>query len=136
MGFKHFLHRPAARHIRLADNTGGNCRGTGNGGNGFRRRSDILRFTHRAKMLRTRLAVIGQGFKIHRGHNIVACTQICQQLRCLIVGARNGPQVVMRIDNGQLRIQRFFLMSVEPGLVNKIDPEAVGKLRCLFCHQC
>src|SRR5690606_25463182 len=75
---------------------------------------DEFGFTHRTHGLGAICAIHGFALDEYGGHDVVAAAGIAQQLFEHVAMVRVVPQVVVGIDDGQVRVDDVFLNEVQP----------------------
>ena len=112
--FEHRRHPVAQVQVGVPDDGGSSpARAVETAGAGRRQALDELDFPHRTHLLRPIGAVHGAGLNKHGGAHVVAAVDVRGQLveQIALVGNTLGakvPEVVMRVADGQLRLQGGF----------------------------
>jgi hypothetical protein len=120
VSLQHLAHAGAEHQVGMADDAGADP-GRAVAAGGAHRRDAVgeLRLADRTERLRPLGAVHGAALHEDGGDDSVALPQIRQQLRQQVAPAGTVPEVVVRIDDGQVGLQRLLGAAGKPLLAHR-----------------
>ena len=115
MGQQHRFDSAAKREVGAADDTRAGARPAQSAAREHGRHAvDELGLADRAHLRRSTLAIHRLRLHVHRRDDVVAAVHVGQEIVSEVARARANPQVVVRIDDGQLRLENRLRVSRQP----------------------